>query len=70
MSSPGLCETCAFGRRVQSARGSLFWRCGRADREAHYPRYPRLPVSSCAGFESDFVSVRGRSPLLGKPDES
>ena len=47
--SPGLCERCRFGRTVRGAR-SIFWRCGRADAEPAYPRYPTLPVLSCPGY--------------------
>lgn len=45
----GLCEACRHARRVASAR-SAFLRCGLADREPAFPRYPRLPVLACAGF--------------------
>jgi hypothetical protein len=47
----GLCAQCRWARTVTSARGGRFLRCGRSDTEAAYPRYPRLPVRSCAGFE-------------------
>lgn len=48
----GLCATCRWARRVESARGSNFLRCARSDLDAAYPRYPRLPVHACAGFEA------------------
>ena len=47
--SPGLCETCRFGRTVRGAR-STFWRCGRADSDPSFPRYPALPVLTCPGY--------------------
>jgi hypothetical protein len=47
--SPGLCEGCRFGRTVRGAR-STFWRCGRADTDPAYPRYPTLPVLACPGY--------------------
>jgi hypothetical protein len=47
----GLCADCAHARMVVSARGSEFWRCARAERDAAYPKYPRLPVLRCAGHE-------------------
>jgi hypothetical protein len=34
-----------------TARGSRFWRCTRADVDERFPRYPRLPVLDCAGYE-------------------
>ena len=51
MISPGLCAACQHARLLRSGKGSHFVRCGRSDREADYPRYPRLPVMRCAGFE-------------------
>ena len=47
----GLCGRCAWARRVTSAKGSAFLRCGRSDDDPQYPRYPALPVARCAGFE-------------------
>ena len=47
----GLCESCVWARVVATARGSAFLRCGRSDFDARFPRYPRLPVLECAGFE-------------------
>lgn len=47
----GLCLKCRFARRLVSARGSTFWRCGRARDEPEFPDYPPLPVTSCRGYE-------------------
>ena len=47
---PGLCASCAHARTVCGARAS-FWRCGRSDRDPSFPRYPRLPVLRCRGYE-------------------
>jgi ribosomal protein L36 len=47
----GLCEQCLHVRRVVSGKGSVFVLCERAKRDAAYPKYPRLPVLACAGFE-------------------
>jgi len=47
----GLCETCRFARAQSTARGSTFWRCLRAETDKHFPRYPRLPVRECPGYE-------------------
>ena len=46
----GLCGSCVHGRVVASPR-SAFLRCGRADGDAGYPKYPRLPVTACRGHE-------------------
>jgi hypothetical protein len=55
----GLCRTCAHGRQVPS-RTTLFWMCGLASTDARFPRYPRLPVISCAGYQ-DAQSAGDRS---------
>jgi ribosomal protein L36 len=47
----GLCEQCLHVRRVVSAKGSVFVLCERAKHEPEYPKYPRLPVLACPGFE-------------------
>ena len=46
---PGLCAGCLHLRLVRSPR-STFLRCAKADDDARFPRYPRLPVLACAGF--------------------
>lgn len=48
----GLCETCAHQRLVRTTRGSEFSLCARSkDEPERFPRYPRLPVTGCAGYE-------------------
>jgi len=47
----GLCANCRFMRRIQSDRGSTFYLCERSATDANFPKYPRLPVLQCAGYE-------------------
>ena len=48
----GLCESCAHQRLVRNTRGSEFSLCERAkDEPDRYPKYPRLPVTRCAGYD-------------------
>jgi hypothetical protein len=48
----GLCETCAHQRLIRNTRGSEFSLCERSKEEPdRFPRYPRLPVLECAGYE-------------------
>jgi hypothetical protein len=48
----GLCDTCAHQRIVKNTRGSTFSLCRRSKTEPdRYPRYPRVPVTECAGYE-------------------
>jgi hypothetical protein len=54
----GLCAACRHARIVRSARGSIFWQCGRAAADPGFPKYPRLPVEECNGFDAGAPSVR------------
>lgn len=47
----GLCVKCLHQRVVRNTRGSVFSLCRRARDDPAYPRYPRLPVLVCGGFE-------------------
>ena len=62
--SVGLGETCRWVRIVTNRRGSVFYRCLRADTDPRFVRYPPLPVLSCAGYES-----RGGEPPGGRDHE-
>jgi hypothetical protein len=48
--NPGLCGHCRHGRAVPGAH-STFWLCELSRTDPAYPRYPRLPVLRCRGFE-------------------
>jgi hypothetical protein len=48
----GLCDTCVHQRVVKNTRGSAFSLCHRSKTEPErFPRYPRLPVMQCPGYE-------------------
>ena len=49
--SVGLCATCRHAKIVTSARGSAFYLCQRSLTDERFPRYPRLPVLACVGYE-------------------
>jgi hypothetical protein len=48
---PGLCRDCRHSRRIESDRGSVFFRCELSLQDANFPKYPRLPVTSCRGYQ-------------------
>ena len=58
----GLCRDCAWSRRVETARGSVFRLCRRHRSDPAYRKYPTLPVVRCPGFEV-------RRPDPGAPPE-
>jgi hypothetical protein len=46
----GLCPSCAYGRQIESSRGSTFYLCERSATDPGFPKYPRLPVIQCTGY--------------------
>lgn len=54
---PGLCARCRFAAAQRNRRGSVFWRCRRADSDDRFRRYPPLPVTRCDGFEEGVPSL-------------
>ena len=58
----GLCATCIWVQIVKNNRGSVFYRCTRADIDSRFVRYPPLPMLRCPGYErreEDESSDRG-----------
>jgi hypothetical protein len=48
----GLCDSCRHQQIVRNTRGSVFSLCRRSKNEPdRFPRYPRLPVAGCPGYE-------------------
>ena len=47
----GLCFVCRHSRVVRTDRGSMFYQCQLSTTDPRYPKYPRLPVLSCPGYE-------------------
>ncbi len=51
MAGAGLCDRCAHQKLIHNTRGSTFSMCLRSREDPAYPKYPRVPVASCAGFD-------------------
>lgn len=47
----GLCDSCAHQKLIANTRGSVFSMCLRARTDERYPKYPRIPVGACPGWE-------------------
>jgi len=47
----GLCDSCRYRRVIESDRGSIFYLCERSLTDPSFPKYPRLPVLACRGYE-------------------
>lgn len=55
----GLCAVCKHARIIRSDRGSSFLRCARSAVDPRFPKYPRLPVLQCDGWEPAGSRSRG-----------
>lgn len=55
----GLCARCGHRREVTSARGTRYVLCALSRTDDRFPRYPRLPVRSCSGFDPRSASDGG-----------
>jgi hypothetical protein len=56
---PGLCGRCLHVHVVESRRGSRFYLCERSKTDEAFPRYPRLPVLGCRGYEAAWPHAEG-----------
>jgi hypothetical protein len=56
----GLCANCLHVRVIRSDRGATFYLCQLSATDPRFPKYPRLPVLSCSGYEED------KKPATGK----
>jgi hypothetical protein len=63
----GLCGRCRHQRLVPNTRGSVFSLCERSRTDKRFPRYPRIPVGSCVGFE---LRLDGEPPAESGPATS
>lgn len=50
--APGLCGGCTHARQITSERGSVFILCELSFVDKGFPKYPRLPVAVCSGYEA------------------
>jgi hypothetical protein len=47
----GLCNSCRHQRLIRNTRGSEFSMCERSKTDPGFPKYPRLPIRECRGYE-------------------
>jgi hypothetical protein len=58
----GLCAACVYRSYVTNARGSKFLLCRRSVSDPSFPKYPRLPVLSCSGYEKEKIEIDQSNP--------
>jgi hypothetical protein len=49
----GLCADCRHMRLITSDRAATFYMCQRSASDKTFPKYPRLPVVQCKGYEKN-----------------
>jgi len=55
----GLCADCQHAGSIKSDRGSVFLRCELALADSRFPKYPRLPVLACSGYQQRKTTSAG-----------
>jgi hypothetical protein len=48
----GLCAICRHAKTIVSAKGSRFTLCNKSQADPSFPKYPRLPVVQCSGYQT------------------
>ncbi|HWF74858.1 MAG TPA: hypothetical protein VG186_16025 [Solirubrobacteraceae bacterium] len=62
----GLCDSCRYQQLVPNTRGSVFSLCRRSRSEPErFPRYPRLPVRECPGYDPRAGEAEVTGPEAG-----
>jgi len=67
MVAAGLCADCGHARLNQTRRGPVYLRCQLASVDEAYPRYPRLPVLSCPGYQPVEQAAEQQAEEPGQP---
>jgi hypothetical protein len=52
----GLCDSCVHQKLIRTGRGSEFSMCLRSKSDERFPKYPRIPVERCPGYERKELS--------------
>ena len=60
----GLCIGCRHTSVTRTGKGAIFYLCRLSQSDPGYPKYPPLPVRSCAGFEPISLSSELPDPPL------
>jgi hypothetical protein len=47
----GLCSDCAHAKKLKTKIDATIYLCGRAAADSRFPKFPRLPIMACAGYE-------------------
>ena len=62
----GLCPSCSHAKEMRNDRGSVFLFCKLSQTDTRYPKYPRLPVLRCEGYEPLIILAGKTEDEAGK----
>jgi len=63
----GICDRCRHQQVVGTTRGSRFSLCLRSrEQPERFPRYPRLPVIACPGYQLSQGPAPGEESAAGR----
>lgn len=48
----GLCGDCRHARTLPATGGRAYVQCRLSEADPRYPKWPRLPVLACGGYET------------------
>ena len=48
----GLCTSCVHVKLIPSSHGSTFYQCQLSFTDSRFPKYPRLPMLACDGYQA------------------
>jgi hypothetical protein len=65
----GLCDFCKFQKSMKSVSGETISVCRQSEIDLRFPKYPRLPVYHCVGYEEGRQAFR-EEELAGEPPGS
>jgi hypothetical protein len=58
-STLGLCAHCRHAAKIESSKGSTFLLCQLSKSDPRFPKYPRLPVLACSGYDRSSPAGKG-----------
>jgi hypothetical protein len=56
----GLCSTCRHSEQVPG-RAAIYYLCALSRTDPRFPKYPKLPVITCSGYEPKSESKEERT---------
>ncbi|HZA51295.1 MAG TPA: hypothetical protein VE549_11170 [Myxococcaceae bacterium] len=65
--SAGLCDFCLFQKINEVSPGVTVSACDQSEIDHRFPKYPRLPVYHCVGYEARRAEVTAEEVRSDRP---